>query len=218
MKRILEPELMNDEQQSAAYARADFSQSNQWYVDQLMLEFPDYLEKVLDIGCGPADVPIRLAKALPDIRITAIDGSGPMAKLAQQAVQAAGLEERINPLQGYIPGLPLEEQSFDAVLCKDMLHHLPDPSVLWNETKRLARPGALVCVMDLYRPESEETARRIVEDVSPDEDPLLKLDFYNSLCAAFTIEEIEEQLKNAGLSLRVEKVSERHMVITGFLP
>ena len=31
-------------------------------------------------------------------------------------------------------------------------------------------------------------------------DPILKLDFYNSLCASFTVEEIEAQLKNAGLS------------------
>ena len=121
MKRILEPEIMDDEQQSIAYARADFSQSNQWYVDMLQVNFPGSMLKVLDIGCGPADVPIRLAKAFPDIRITAIDGSGPMIKLAQQAVQAAGMEDRINPIRGYIPGLAFEKNSFDAVLCKDMI-------------------------------------------------------------------------------------------------
>ncbi len=218
MKRVLEPEIMDDKQQAIAYARADFSQSNQWYVDMLQVSFPGSMQKVLDLGCGPADVPIRLAKTFPDIQITAIDGSGPMIMLAQQAVQAAGLEDRVSPMQGYIPGLAFEEKSFDAVLCKDMIHHLPDPYVLWNETKRLAKPGALVCVMDLYRPESAETARQIVEDVSPDEDPILKLDFYNSLCASFTVEEIEEQLKNAGLSLQVEKVSERHILIKGYLP
>ena len=181
-------------------------------------EFPDSLGKVLDIGCGPGDVPVRLAKAFPDIRITAIDGSGPMIRLAREAVRSAGVEERVNPVRGYIPGLALEERGFDAVLCKDMIHHLPDPSVLWEEAKRLGRPGAAICVMDLYRPESAETARQIVESVSPDEDPILKLDFFNSLCAAFTVEEIEEQLKNAGLSLQVEKVSERHVVIKGYLP
>ena len=143
MRRVLEPEIMGDEEQSVAYARADFSQSNSWYVSMLEREFPDSLGKVLDIGCGPGDVPVRLAKAFPDIRITAIDGSGPMIRLAREAVRSAGLEERVNPVRGYIPGLALEERSFDAVLCKDMIHHLPDPSVLWEEAKRLGRPGAV---------------------------------------------------------------------------
>jgi len=71
--------------------------------------------------------------------------------------------------------------------------------------------------MDLYRPESVETARRIVEDVSPDEDPILKRDFYDSLCAAFTVGEIEEQLRSTHLNLQVAQVSERHMLIKGLL-
>ena len=218
MQRILEPELMDGQQQSIAYAQADFSQSNQWYVDRLTAEFPDQLRNVIDIGCGPADVLIRLARAKPDIRITAIDGSGPMIALAQQRVAAAGLEQQITPRQGYIPGLPLSGHSFDAVLSKDMLHHLPDPAVLWHEAKRLGRPGAAVSVMDLYRPATPENARQIVDDVAANEHPLLKQDFYNSLCAAFSVEEVAEQLSRAGLGLQVAQVSNRHMLITGLLP
>src|SRR5437773_6296524 len=100
MQRILEPELMDGQQQSVAYAQADFSQSNQWYIDRLTADYPDHLRKVVDIGCGPADVLVRLATTKPDIRITAIDGSGPMIALAQQRVQAAGLEQQITPMRG----------------------------------------------------------------------------------------------------------------------
>jgi ubiquinone/menaquinone biosynthesis C-methylase UbiE len=217
MKRVLEPELMDDEQQSIAYAKADFSASNQWYVDHLIMDFSDHLQKVIDIGCGPAGVLINLARAKPDIRITAIDGSGPMLKLAQQAVQMAGLQKQISPVQGYVPGLPLEEQSYDAVISKDFLHHLPDPSALWNEAKRLSKPGAAVYVMDLFRPPTPDDARRIVETVSGNEDPILKRDFFNSLCAAFSVEEIEEQLKSADLDLQVAPISERQMLIKGLL-
>ena len=66
MERILEPELMDDEQQSVAYAQADFSTSNQFFVDSLVRDFPTSLREVVDIGCGPADVVIRLARAAPD--------------------------------------------------------------------------------------------------------------------------------------------------------
>jgi len=217
MDRILEPELMEDEQQALAYARADFSTSNQWYVDHLLEDCPDALRTVLDIGCGPGDVMVRLAAARSGVRITAVDGSGAMLSLARAAVNAAGLNDRITLLQGLVPGLPLAERSFDAVLSKDLLHHLPDPMVLWSEAMRLGRPGAMVYVMDLMRPETPSAARGIVETIAGDEHPILKDDFYASLCAAFTLDEVKEQIENSRLPLAVTQVSDRHMVIKGVL-
>ncbi len=217
MLRTLEPEVMEDQQQALVYAQADFSSSNQWYVDHLLADYPDHLGKVVDIGCGPGDVMLRLAAARPNARITAIDGSAAMIKLAREAVRAANLQARITPMQGYIPGLALDEHSFDAVLSKDLLHHLPDPMVLWHEAKRLGRPGAAVYVMDLIRPATPQDARNIVETIAPDEHPILKEDFYNSLCAAFTVEEARAQVKQAGLPFEVAQVSDRHMLIKGVL-
>ena len=77
---MLEPELMDGDEQSHAYANADFSTSNQWFVDHLLEEYPDFRD-VLDIGCGPCDFMLRLAEARPDIRVTAVDGSAAMIKL-----------------------------------------------------------------------------------------------------------------------------------------
>jgi ubiquinone/menaquinone biosynthesis C-methylase UbiE len=215
--RILEPEIMDGEVEAKAYAAADFSDSNQWYVNHLTAEFPSHLANILDLGCGPADVPVRIARAKPSARITAVDGSAEMLKLARAAITAAGLDARITLHLGLLPGLALPENSFDAILCKDMLHHLHDPQVLWSETKRLARPGAAIYVMDLLRPDSPAEARAIVERVSANEHPVLKEDFYNSLCAAFTIAEVREQLRIAGLPLDVEQVTDRHMRIKGLV-
>lgn len=218
MQRVLEPEIMDDGEQSRAYADADFSSSDQCFVDRLVAAHGTSLHQVIDIGCGPCNVMLRLARALPNVRITAIDGSAAMIALAAEAVRAAGLASRIRPMQGYIPGLALPEESFDAVLSKDLLHHLPDPSVLWREAKRLGRSGAAVQVMDLIRPETAEDGRAIVERVAGDEHPILKEDFYNSLCAAFTLGEVKAQVRDAGLGLAVEQISDRHMLISGILP
>ncbi len=89
--------------------------------------------------------------------------------------------------------------------------------MFWSEVKRLGKPGAAVFVMDLTRPASPADARQIVERVSADEDPILKEDFYNSLCAAFTVDEVREQLRAAQLPLAVEQVTDRHMRIQGVL-
>ena len=215
MERVLEPELMEDELQSIAYARADFSSSNQFFVDELINDFPRPLSTAVDIGCGPGDVMIRLARALLDLHITAIDASAPMIALARGAVMTEGLSDRIELVQGYVPGVALKAHSFDAVLSKDLLHHVPDPSVLWKEIARLGRPGAVVYVMDLVRPATPEEAHRIVDRVAAREDPILREDFYNSLCAAFTVDELREQVAAAGLDLEVRQASDRHALISG---
>ena len=217
MQRILEPEIMADATQSLAYANANFASSNQMFVDRVLADSANALHDVIDIGCGPCDVMVRLANARSDIRITAVDGSAAMIALASQAVRAAGHESRIVTMQGYIPGLALREHGFDAILSKDLLHHLPDPMVLWSEARRLGRPGAAVFVMDLIRPGSQQDARNMVQSVAPDEHPILKDDFYNSLCAAFTIDEVNAQILQAGLPLRVTRIGDRHMLIDGVL-
>jgi ubiquinone/menaquinone biosynthesis C-methylase UbiE len=208
---------MSDERQSIAYAKADFSTSNQFFVDGLIRDFPGHLRRAVDIGCGPGDVVIRLGRATPHVHVTAIDGSAPMIALARAAVRDAGLDDRVTLVEGYVPGVALQDRSYDAVLSKDLLHHLPDPLALWKEVVRLGRPGAAVYVMDLVRPPTPADAHRIVDKVAANEDPILREDFYNSLCAAFTIEEVGEQLLDASLDLGLTKVSDRHMLISGLL-
>src|ERR1700755_282393 len=95
MQRVLEPELMDDPEQAKAYARADFEEENQGFVDRFAEFYQEFQEgHVLDLGCGPADIPIRLARKLPACRITGVDGSTPIIALGPEAVQASGLFAR----------------------------------------------------------------------------------------------------------------------------
>ena len=215
MQRIPEPELMTDDAQCQAYASADFAVSNQTFVEIVRELIPATATNVLDVGCGPGDVMIRLARACPSLKITAVDGSPAMIQLAEKAIEESGLSVSINALQGYVPGLPLSVGQFDAVLSKDFLHHLPDPMVLWREVRRLIKPGGLICVMDLRRPDSPEAAQEIVQAVAGNEAEVLKIDFYNSLLAAFTPEEVCAQLQAAAMNLDVTMSGDRHMLISG---
>ncbi len=217
MDRTLEPEIMDGEAEASAYARADFADSNQWYADHFTAEYPAHLREIVDLGCGPADVTLRVARLAQQAHLVGVDGSAAMLEFARKAVHAAHLAKRIELHLGRLPGLSLPERHFDAVLSKDMLHHLPDPQVLWSEVRRLGRPGAAVYVMDLIRPDSPLEAREIVERVAGREHPVLKEDFYNSLCAAFTVDEVRGQLESAGLPLTVEQVTDRHMRVKGQL-
>ena len=220
MDRVLEPELMANEAQALAYAQADLEQVNQGFVDRYVASFPRAVAgTMVDLGCGPGDIAVRFARALPGFTITAVDGAPPMVALAQQAVKAAGVEDRVHVRHARLPMLPLPLQSFDAIVSNSLVHHMPDPYVFWNEVVRLGRPGATVLIMDLFRPESPARAREIVEKYAASEAKVMQDDFYNSLCAAFTLREIRSQIRSRGLGgLVCELASDRHWVVWGHLP
>lgn len=218
MKRVLEPELMDEPEQATAYAKADFEEENQSFVERLCEYFPDLVSisnlHVLDLGTGPGDIPIRLAKRLPRSHITAVDASMPMIRLAEEAVKKAGLEDRINLRCERIQTLSLTEP-VQVVVSNSLLHHLPNPLRFWYAIKTLA-PGAAVLVMDLLRPDSPEAAHAIVDQYAASEPPILRRDFYNSLLAAFTEDEVAAQLAEMNLSrLLIDVPDDRHWVVGG---
>ena len=218
MQRVLEPELMDDEAQADAYARADFAEVNQSFVDHLVAEFPELENaRVVDLGCGPADILVRLADRWPHVEAVGVDGAEAMLASGRQVIADRGLAPRIQLVRSMLPGADVVP-GFDAVVSNSLLHHLANPDVLWTEAVRLGKPGAAVVIVDLMRPESKAAAERIVETYAKDEQPVLKIDFYNSLLAAFTPGEVRQQLSNAGLSqLRVEEISDRHLRVQGRL-
>jgi 2-polyprenyl-3-methyl-5-hydroxy-6-metoxy-1,4-benzoquinol methylase len=108
---------------------------------------------------------------------------------------------------------------FDTVISNSLLHHLAEPAVLWKTMAACAAPRAALFVADLVRPESLAQARDLVARYAAGEPEILKRDFYHSLCAAYRPAEVRAQLLQAGLGqLRVEQISDRHLIAFGFFP
>ncbi|MBX3335215.1 MAG: methyltransferase domain-containing protein [Nitrospira sp.] len=218
MERKLEPELMDDPKQVEAYGNADFEEENQGFVKRFREYFPEFAQgMVLDLGCGPGDIPIRFAKLYPDCRVIGIDASAPMIQLGEQAVQQAGLTDRITlRCERYeeVAGARIA----DAAISNSLLHHLPNPLQFWQKLRQLVKPGAPVLVMDLLRPESPEAAQAIVDQYAANEPDILRRDFYNSLLAAFTEDEIGSQLARMNLTrLLIDIPDDRHWVVGGII-
>lgn len=216
MDRLPERELMDDPEQALAYAKADFEEENQGFVARFREYFPDAADGlILDLGCGPGDIPIRFARALPGCRVTGVDASPAMIKIAEDAVWTAGLGDRITFRCERIQTLQLPEPA-DAAISNSLLHHLPNPLQFWFRLKQLVKPGSPVLVMDLIRPESPEAAQAIVDQYAAGEPAILRRDFYNSLLAAFTEDEVAAQLAEINLSrLLIDVPDDRHWVVGG---
>jgi cyclopropane fatty-acyl-phospholipid synthase-like methyltransferase len=216
MERILEPEIMDGEEQAKVYATADFAEENQGFVDQFLALYPDLQEgTVLDLGCGPADIPIRLLRSRPALHVIAVDASDTMMRWAGDAIRQAGFEDRIQLMCKRFQDLQLDQPA-DAVISNSLVHHVPNAFQFWYAVKNLARPGAPVLVMDLLRPGTTEEAQALVEQCAADEPEQLRHDFYHSLLSAFTEDEIAAQLAEMYLSrLLIDVPDDRHWLVSG---
>jgi trans-aconitate methyltransferase len=219
MERQPEPELMEDAEQVKAYAEADFEIPHSQFIKRLKtaVNRPGFSGVALDLGCGPGDISRRFVTAFPDSQVHAVDGSKPMIRFGETLMTPL-LQNRIHFIVGRLPDVTLPQPGYEMIFSNSLLHHLPDPFVLWRCIKKYSKPGTFVAIMDLLRPDSIETARAMVDSYASNEPPILQQDFYNSLLAAFSIDEITQQLKHADLTLAIEQISDRHVFISGVMP
>ncbi len=217
MERIPEPELMDEADQARAYAQADFEEPHNHFIEMLSAACGSALPesgRALDLGCGAADISIRFARVFPGYVIDAVDGAEAMLNEAENALLEMDdqFQDRINLVQGHLQDFAVTEQ-YDVIFSNSLLHHLHDPMVLWQV---LNKNGLETCIfiMDLMRPETEQDVDALVTQYAAAEPEVLQRDFRNSLFAAFTPQEVEQQLAEAGLNqLLVEVVSDRHLVV-----
>ncbi len=219
MRRVVEPELMDDQLQAEVYASADFEEAHSRIVEAFDIYLPDVeLEgRILDLGCGPGDITHRFAVRFPKSSVIGVDGSAEMIRLAnERRVCESEFRDRITFIKGIIPGAVIPEGPYSAIVSNSLLHHLHRPEELWQTVSQYTSSGSKIFIADLFRPVSREDARRIVEKYSSGEPDILRRDFYNSLLAAFTPQEIEQQLARIGLTeLEVRQISDRHVLVFG---
>lgn len=212
---------MTGAEQARAYARADLSELHAPLIACFVSSFPGFRgagRRLLDIGCGAADMTVRLARAYPGLSALGVDGSEEMLLWGRRRVAEAGLSEAIALERRMLPSAGLPEAAFDAVTANSLLHHLSDPYSLWAAIGHAAVPGAVVMVSDLCRPDSPAEALALVDRYAAQAHPVVREDFLHSLHAAYTVPEVARQLTGAGLTgLEAARLGELHLVVKGHL-
>lgn len=87
--------------------------------------------RILDVGCGDGSLSATLQSKRPDLTIRGID--------------VLPREKSYIPVEMFDgKSIPFGDNSFDAVMFSDVLHHTDDPAVLLREAKRVASKWLLI--------------------------------------------------------------------------
>ena len=147
-------------------------------------------ERALDVGTGPAQIPIKILLRIPRLRFIGLDRSRAMLASARRNAEQAGVSDRLSLLAGDGHSLPFPDHAFAMVICNSVLHHAREPVELLRELFRVAAPGAPVLLRDLRRPSRPFLSWHLWRH-GRRYDGLMRQLFKDSVRAAYTLAELE---------------------------
>ena len=211
LPRVLEPEVMSGADEAVEYDEMDFSATDQLFAERAAeLATAAAATWIADLGSGNAKIPLAMRALLPAAaHVCAVEMSTEMLAVAARNRAREGV--KLHLVAADAKHVPFASQSVGMITSNSLIHHIPDPRVVFHEIARIVRPGAPILIRDLVRPESEKALDQLVEAHAAPWSPLQRTLFADSLHAALTLEEVRQMLDQCGLTdVKVAQITDRH--------
>jgi SAM-dependent methyltransferase len=105
-------------------------------------------DHVLDVGCGSGGPALFLAREI-GCWVTGVDINEAGIGAGLALVREAGMQGKVHFQHSDVrEPLPFLDQSFDALVCMDVMCHLPNRRRLFDEWRRVLRPGGRALYTD----------------------------------------------------------------------
>lgn len=151
---------------------------------------------VVDLGSGSCNFVIALANRFPNLNFICYENSTAMISIANENIVNNKLTNRITILKDSLYNV---SGTYDVVLSNRVLHHIEDTVKFWELINRL---DTNMLVVDINRP-PQSVVNHIRKNDQYD-DPSYKEDLINSMQAAYTLDEVQEQVKQYGYNVSAE--------------
>jgi SAM-dependent methyltransferase len=130
----------------------DFGQSS-WVTSEEYRHFFQLLrltsaDHVLDVGCGSGGPALFVAREI-GCPVTGVDINEAGIRAGLALAREAGMQDMVQFRHADVrQPLPFSDETFDALVCMDVMCHLPDRHRLFDEWRRVLRPGGRVLYTD----------------------------------------------------------------------
>ena len=115
---------------------------------------------VVDLGCGPGEVLVRVAALAPSLDLSGVDVDAEMIERAQRKAdrrfQGAARQPRF--VVADAAALPFADESVDLVVSSYAVHHFPDRHAARSEIMRVLKPGGRALIWDIVSPHGQPEA------------------------------------------------------------
>lgn len=105
----------------------------------------------LEIGYGPGYLGLEWLKYTQDTRLTGLDISPDMQKMASKNAKTYGIDRRTQYQLGNCDNLLFDDNTFDAVFTNGSLHEWEHPCAAFDEIWRVVKPGGKYFISDMRR-------------------------------------------------------------------
>lgn len=153
--------------------------------------------KVLDVGAGGGDIPLRLLqwarrRGIP-VRIVAVDFNHRACSIAARLAPGGS----ISFVTADVLALPFAPKAFDLVLCSAFLHHFPEGAASRVLCALRKAAGHAVLVNDLHRHPCAYWSFRLLSGLLS-RSPAVRHDGPISILRGFRRRELEQAFRQAG--------------------
>jgi len=141
----------------------DWNAYSQWYQQHFEREINDFVSfiiydldvdyqaKILNVGCGPGWISLKLAQRLPDAEIIGLDGNAKLLNHAKYNKQQENIAN-VNFINAKPENLSIfSSHSFDAVISFKTFHQWDNPHQAINEFNRILKKKGKFAISDYRR-------------------------------------------------------------------
>ncbi len=225
ISRTLEPESMSERAEALAYDDMCLDKVNDAFVSDLLAQGKSVDGSrvgvwVIDLGCGPCDIPVKLCERASAVKVLAIDSSVEMLELAKRRIDLGGMIDRISLAHDDVKVLDVyADEMADTVISNTLLHHLAEPHQGLQTAVRLLKFGGRLFIRDLVRPNSVDEIEALVMLHAGGESEVAKQLLRQSLHASLTLDEVRAMAAEFGIAPNcVQMTSDRHWTLDWNLP